>query len=428
MRGALRRSVLPFGGVILFIAMSFSLLAFRNEQVDIEALSVGIILVAMVLAQYVFVPLLFNKVDKALLISVNMLAAIGLVMLYRLEPSSGVKQMVWYGVGLVAMVVITAVVRRMDAPEGGVWLFAGVGVGLLLLSIIFGSVIGGAQNWIKLKSIGVSIQPSEFTKVFLVLALASIFREKRRFLGYMPALIFTGICLVLLVLSKDLGAALLYFFVFLVMMYCATSSVLWTGVALGAFSGAAVVSYHLFDHVRLRVAVWQNPWAVPNAGGYQIVQGLTAIVSGGPVGSGLGLGSPRWVPAYQTDYVFSSICEEMGIFMGVLVIAFYIYIVIRGLRIASNAENKFFSLLALGCTVSLGIQAFIILGGVLKMIPLTGITLPFISYGGSSMLVSMIFIGILQAVAVRNDDQDMDDEDYEEEYEQMEYDEEEMDA
>ena len=145
-----------------------------------------------------------------------------------------------------------------------------------------------------------------------------------------------------------------------------------------------------------------NPWATADTGGYQIIHGLIAIVSGGAFGSGLGLGSPRYVPAYTTDYVFSSICEEMGILMGLLMIALYVFITFRGIKIAKNAENSFFSLLALGCTATIAFQTFIILGGVIKFIPLTGITLPLVSYGGSSMIVTMIFVGILQAIALRN--------------------------
>ena len=249
---------------------------------------------------------------------------------------------------------------------------------------------------------GVNFQPSEFVKIALVLAVASVFREKRRQLAYLPAYIFVMLSIVLLVLLKDLGAALLYFFVFMVMMYAATGSLALSFAGLATFSGAAVIAYKLFDHVKVRVQVWINPWATADTGGYQIIHGLIAIVSGGAFGSGLGLGSPRYVPAYTTDYVFSSICEEMGVIMGFLIIAFFVFITVRGIKIAKSAENSFFSLLALGCTATIAFQTFIILGGVIKLIPLTGITLPFVSYGGSSMIVTLVLIGILQAIAVRN--------------------------
>ncbi len=399
---AWRRSALPFGAIATFAAISFILLSIRTEEFDVVSVLIGAGIIVLLFAQYYAVPHYLGRVDKPLMICVNMLAVIGLVVLYRLETMTGIKQFMWYFVGLVAMIATIITVNKMEAPEGGIWFFMGVGLGLLVLSLLFGEVIGGAQNWIQLESLGVNFQPSEFVKIALVLAVASVFREKRRQLAYLPAYIFVMLCIVILVLLKDLGAALLYFFVFMVMMYAATGSKIMSFLGIGAFSGASVVAYNIFDHVRVRVQVWINPWATADTGGYQIIHGLIAIVSGGAFGSGLGLGSPRFVPAYTTDYVFSSICEEMGILMGLLMIALYIFITLRGIIIAKNAENSFFSLLALGCTANIAFQTFIILGGVIKFIPLTGITLPLVSYGGSSMIVTMIFVGILQAIALRN--------------------------
>lgn len=399
---AWRRSVLPFGAIATFASISFLLLSIRSEEFDIVAILIAAGILVLLFAQYYAIPHFLGRVDKPLMICVNMLAIIGLVVLYRLEPMVGIKQFMWFFVGLVGMIAAIIIVNKMDAPEGGLWVFIGGGVALLVLSLLFGNIVGGAQNWIQFESLGVNFQPSEFVKIALVLATASVFREKRRQLAYAPAYIFVMVCIVILVLMKDLGAALLYFSVFMVMMYAGTSSVFLSFVGIAAFSGASVIAYKLFDHVKVRVQVWINPWATADTGGYQIIHGLIAIVSGGAFGSGLGLGSPRYVPAYTTDYVFSSICEEMGILMGLLVIAFFVFVTIRGIKIAKNAENSFFSLLALGCTATIAFQTFIILGGVIKFIPLTGITLPLVSYGGSSMIVTMILIGILQAIAVRN--------------------------
>lgn len=399
---AWRRSALPFGAIATFAAISFLLLSIRGDILDIKAILIGAGIVILLFAQYYAIPHYFGRVDKALMICVNTLVVIGIVVLYRLEPMIGIKQFGWFFIGLCVMVATIIAVDKMEAPEMGLWIFIGGGLLLLLVALIFGSVVGGAQNWIKIEKIGLTMQPSEFVKIALVLATASVFREKRRLLSYMPAFIFVMLCIIILVLLKDLGAALLYFGVFIVMMFAATSSVFWSFLGLGVFSGAAVISYKLFNHVRVRVQVWINPWATADTGGYQIIHGLIAIVSGGAFGSGLGLGSPRYVPAYTTDYVFSSICEEMGIITGFLIIGFFILITLRGLNIAKNAENSFFSLLALGCTTTIAFQTIIILGGVIKLIPLTGITLPLVSYGGSSMIVTMIFIGLLQAIAIRN--------------------------
>ncbi len=402
---AWRRSALPFGAIATFVGVSFILLSIRSEELDLVSVLIGSGLIVLLFAQYYAIPHFLGRVDKPLMICMNMLAVIGLVVLYRLETMTGIRQFMWFFIGLLAMIATIVFVSKMDYPEGGLWIFIGGGLAFLLLALLFGNVIGGAQNWIQLETLGVNLQPSEFVKIALVLATASVFREKRRQLAYMPAYIFAILCIIILVLIKDLGAALLYFCVFMVMMYAATGSGLMSFLGIAAFSGASVIAYNLFDHVRVRVQVWINPWATADTGGYQIIHGLIAIVSGGAFGSGLGLGSPRYVPAYTTDYVFSSICEEMGILMGILVIAFYVLITIRGLKIAMNSENSFFSLLALGCTATIAFQTIIILGGVIKLIPLTGITLPLVSYGGSSMIVTMVLLGILQAIAIRNSKQ-----------------------
>ena len=399
---AWRRSALPFGAIATFAAISFMLLSIKDEKFDLVSILIAAGIIVLLFAQYYAIPHYLGRVDKPLMICVNMLAVIGLVVLYRLDAMIGIRQFMWFFIGLVGMIAAIIIVNKMDSPEGGLWFFIGGGLALLMVSLLFGNVIGGAQNWVQVESLGVNFQPSEFVKIAVVLATASVFREKRRQYAYAPAYVFVMLCIIILVLLKDLGAALLYFAVFMVMMYAGTSSVFMSLIGLTAFSGASVVAYNLFDHVRVRVQVWINPWATADTGGYQIIHGLIAIVSGGAFGAGLGLGSPRYVPAYTTDYVFSSICEEMGIIMGILIIAFFVLITIRGLSIARNAENSFFSLLALGCTATIAFQTLIILGGVIKLIPLTGITLPLVSYGGSSMIVTMILVGILQAVAVRN--------------------------
>ncbi len=399
---AWRRTALPIGAIATFTAISYFLLAIRDENIDKISILIGAGIIILLFAQYYALPHFLGRVDKPILIIVNMLVVIGLVVLYRLEKDVGIKQFMWFFIGLISMTAAIIIIKKLENPESGQWFFIGGGLALLLVSLVFGSVVGGSQSWVQLDSLGVNFQPSEFVKVALVLSIAAVFREKRRQLAYAPAYAFVVLSIIILVLIKDLGAALLYFFVFMVMMYAATGSKLITFAGLGAFSGASIIAYKIFNHVRVRVEVWINPWATADTGGYQIIHGLIAIVSGGLVGSGLGLGSPRYVPAYTTDYVFSSICEEMGVLMGFLVIGLFVLLTLRGISIARNAENSFFSLLALGSTAMIAFQTIIILGGVIKMIPLTGITLPLVSYGGSSMIVTMIFIGILQAVAIRN--------------------------
>ncbi len=177
--------------------------------------------------------------------------------------------------------------------------------------------------------------------------------------------------------------------------------VLAAGAAGG--TGAALLGYRMFAHVKKRVAIWRNPWANYDNAGYQLVQGLMAIASGGLWGMGLGLGSPRTIPVYHTDFIFAVICEQFGLVFGLCVLAMYVALIWRGASIAMRASSRFHALLALGATLMLGLQTFVIIGGVIKLIPLTGVTMPFVSYGGSSLLSSMCLIGLIQGVESVNE-------------------------
>lgn len=225
---------------------------------------------------------------------------------------------------------------------------------------------------------------------------------REKLFSFIPYIGFTGICVVLLVAAKELGTGLLLCGTFLILFFAATGRVLLTLLGVGVFGAGAYASYHIFSHVRTRVEVWLDPWASYNDQGYQIVQGLMALASGGLFGVGLGNGMPSVIPASHTDYIFSVIGEEFGILFAGVVIVFYLVFIVRGMLIALNAENTYDALLVFGCTCMLSLQGFIIIGGVIKLIPLTGITLPFVSYGGSSLLSSMIQLGIIEGVAIKN--------------------------
>jgi cell division protein FtsW (lipid II flippase) len=247
---------------------------------------------------------------------------------------------------------------------------------------------------------GFSFQPSEFVKIILVFVFASWFKYDGGFRDHLPAFIFAVISVMLVVLQRDLGAALLYFYIFLFVYYIATSDWLITTLALGAAALGSVISYRLFSHVRIRIEAWKNPWRDIENKGYQIAHSLIAISSGGLIGTGLGLGSPQVVPAFKTDFIFATLCEEFGIITGLCIIGLYAIIVLRGVTIAIRSQDPYWSLLAFGATVALSMQAFTIIGGVIKMIPLTGVTMPFVSFGGSSMVSSLALIGVLEGVAI----------------------------
>ncbi|MFS8500950.1 MAG: FtsW/RodA/SpoVE family cell cycle protein, partial [Caldicoprobacter sp.] len=343
---------------------------------------------------------LFSRLDRYLLLMVDTLCIVGFVVLQRLQPTLAFRQVEWFGLGSIFLLLTILYVKYFKYWDKLNYPLMVVGLGVLILTLAIGKEIGGAKNWIQIWKY--NVQPSEFVKIILVLVLSADLKENKSRLRRLPVLLFTALVILLVVLQKDLGAAFLYFCVFVFLYYTATSDwLVAAGASFLAFIGA-VISYHLFGHVRTRIAAWYNPWADVENRGYQIAQSLIAIASGGWVGLGLGLGSPHVIPASKTDFIFAAICEEMGIITGVFIIGLYMLIMIRGVAIALKAQKPGDMLLAMGATISLAIQSFTIIGGVIKMIPLTGVTLPFVSYGGSSMLVSFGLLGIIQGIAIKN--------------------------
>ena len=385
----------------LFELLGFSLLALRQETPDIRALVFSLVCVSALLVQYALFRFVFRRADMQVMLIVNVLCAIGLVLQYRLDASTAQKQLIWYLIALLGMFVVMIVLPKIRELRKFDWLFIGFGIALLCLSTFFGTEKGGSRNWFQIGSF--SFQPSEPVKILLVLFLAGELSKNRSIRKLVPTGLCVGAAMILLVIQKDLGATLLYFGTALIMLYLGTGNLAVTGLAFGAGSVGAVASYSLFSHVRTRIAIWRDPWSDPLGTGYQIVQSLIAIASGGLFGMGLGLGQAKGlIPQYDTDFVFAVVCEEFGQVIGAAVVLFYIVLVFRGCIIALRAKNRFDALLSFGTVTALALQTFINIGGVIKFIPLTGVTLPFISYGGSSMVTSMAFVGILQAVSMRN--------------------------
>lgn len=388
----------------LFEATAFILLAFCGEF-DFVPLVLAVSVPLMLVAQVLLLGRAFPHLDKYILIVTNFLCGLGLIMLYRLDPNKALKQLLFYGLGIMIMVCMTFMVARFRSWRQLRLPMMAVSVGLLALTLVIGKETYGAKNWIDLKFF--SLQPSEFVKVALVLCLALDLSEKRTVKSLVPVGIFAVACVGLIVLQKDLGAVLICFMICIVVYFVATSNWMLCLSGILAAAGGSVVMYKLFPHVQTRVAIWQNPWATPQDGGYQIVQSLIAIASGGMTGLGLGMGSAeKSVPVVESDFIFSALCEEFGILVGLTVIALYVILFIRGLMLAMRARSSFHALLAVGAVTSLALQTFMIIGGVIKMVPLTGVTLPFISYGGSSMLSCMLMLGILQGVSIVVGEQD----------------------
>lgn len=286
------------------------------------------------------------------------------------------------------------------------------GIALLMLTAGIGSTVNGARLWITIG--GVQIQTAELVKIALVVFLAAYLSENEQLIGsswkvgwfdlppipYLaPMIVMWGLCLVALVLLNDLGTALLFFLLFLVMLYVSSGRSSYVVLGLVAFVGGALLAYVLFDRVQLRIENWIDPWQHPYTGGYQQIQSDYAISSGGIAGVGPGMGQPWQVPEVQTDYVVAVIGEEWGLIGIVTLLGLYAVLTVRGMMIALRTSDSFLRLLAVGLTASLAIQALVILGGVFRLLPLTGVTTPFVSYGGSSLLVSFGIAGLLLRIS-----------------------------
>ncbi len=391
--------------MILFELSAYSLIFLANRPFDLRILAICIGAIGLFLFQYGVLTAFFPGCDRTVLLIANFLVGVGLIVQTRIGVDIALKQLVWLGVGVVAMVVCITVVRRYQGFEKLLWPLM-ILSGLLLGAAVFlGSEQYGARNWISI--LGFSFQPSEFVKILLVFVLATLLNRDRTIWKLLLAAAYVGACVVLLLIQRDLGAVLLYALTAVALLYVATGSKLLLGASVTTGAVGAVAAYHLFSHVRVRVALWQNPWAMYEGQGYQVVQGLIAIATGGLFGVGLTRGMPSAIPARHTDYIFAVICEEFGIVFGLILVAFYLVFVIRGALIAMDARNSFDALLAIGCVTMMSLQSFIIIGGVCKLIPLTGITMPFVSYGGSSILSCFMLLGILEGIAIKNHDADL---------------------
>jgi len=351
--------------------------------------------------------------DPFLLPLVAVFSATSLVFLYRLNPFYAWRQFAWLMAGLLVMVLVTRLLHDYRLLAEYKYIYAVTGVVALVLPIFFGVEQGGARSWLNLAVF--QVQPSEFVKILLVLFLAAFLSENRLLLRegtrsvlgvslpgpqeWGPLLGMWAISLLLLIFQKDLGTALIYFGTFLAMVYISTSRLAYVFSGLLLFLAGAAGSYRLFGHVRERVEVWLDPWRYVETAGYQVVQSLFALAAGGLTGTGLGAGHPGFIPAVHTDFIFSAVTEELGLFGGVGIILLYMFFVYRGFRIALSARDDFAALLAAGLTALMGLQAFIIIGGVTKLLPLTGVTLPFMSYGGSSLVANFIILGLLLIIS-----------------------------
>ncbi|QSX08620.1 FtsW/RodA/SpoVE family cell cycle protein [Alkalibacter rhizosphaerae] len=407
------RSSKPYFLIVLYLFLSFFLLSIRNGSFEIlpviyaavVSLSIGVVLVFMKR---------FRWGDGYLFLITSMISSIGIVFLYRLDPQIGQRQILWFGAGILAFFLgylVFVIGYRLWSHPKMLLVYPLVSFTFFVMTLTMGERIGGAINWIVIN--GIQVQPWEGIKLLFVFFMASYYAHQQ---FYSPLsvplgkkgiqiphkLLFMGgvyLHLLFLVLQREWGGSILFFLVFIAMMYVFDGNKKHLLANALAAAAGGTGGYLLLSHIQVRVATWLDPWRDMDGTGYQITQSLFALGSGGFFGTGLGLGRPHLIPAVHTDFIFSAITEEMGIFGGVGIILLYFILVYRGFKLVIRMQEPFLRAVAFGITSIFGFQTFIIIGGVIKLIPLTGITLPFVSYGGSSLISSFLALGILQGIS-----------------------------
>lgn len=327
-----------------------------------------------------------------------MFLTVGFIIQTRLSFDDSVRQFIIVLAGTVICLVLCFFCKRAHFMRNLTWIYCILGMGLLFLVLVLSTVSRGARLSLQIGPF--SFQPLEFVKILFVLFVASAFHRSNS----LKMVIITAVCaavhILIQVFCNDLGSAFILFVIYLLMLYAATRKFVYILLGVGAFSGAAVLAYHLFNHVRIRVSTWLDPWTDINGKGYQIAQSLFAIGTGSWFGSGLFLGNPTSIPLVSKDMVISAISEELGALFAISLILLCLCFTLMVFRVAIRIELTFYKLLAYGLGVSYAVQVFLTIGGALKFIPLTGVTLPFVSNGGSSILASFVMIGIIQSLYV----------------------------
>jgi cell division protein FtsW (lipid II flippase) len=386
----------------------------RQEVVSPESLTYAAFFLTVYLVAHVVGRLTVPYADPYLLPLGGLLTAVGLTEIYRLDPDDAFRQGLWVVIGIAlfstTLLFLREDYRRLEAYK---YVIGIVALALLVMPALplIGRTVNGARLWVGIGSF--QFQPGEFAKILLILFLAGYLREKREVLAqgrlkdFGPLLLIWGGAMAVLVQTNDLGSGLLYFGVFLAMLYAATGRLLFVAAGSALFLAGSAFVYQVVPRVQDRVSIWLDPWPYADDEGYQLVQSLFAIAFGGFGGTGLGQGTfsttggRELIPFLNTDFIYAALAHELGLVGISAVLLVYMLFVARGFRVAMLAQDGFSKLLAAGLTFAFALQTFIIVGGVVRLIPLTGITLPFVSYGGSSLLANFVLLAFLLLVSNR---------------------------
>lgn len=380
-----------------------------GAALSFQTLAVPLGLFAAFAAAHIGVRIFAPGADPAILPIVFTLSGIGITFVTRLQPDASLGQVIFLFLGVALMVGTLAVVKNLEVVKRYKYVLGIAGIILLVLPMFIGTEIYGSKLWIKIG--GFQFQPGEFAKVLIVLFLAGYLAENRELLSISnrtvlgikfprlrllyPLFIVWGVCLLVVAFERDLGSALLFYTIFLIMLYVATGRVSYVIIGLALLAIGAFGMYQIMSHVQVRVAIWLDPFSDAQNLGYQIVQSLFSLADGGLAGVGIGKGMADIIPVVASDMIFAAIGEEMGLLGGSAVLLLFMLFAVRGLTTAARAKSDLAAFSAAGLTAAISFQAFTIVGGVTKLIPLTGVTLPFMSQGGSSLLASFVIVALL---------------------------------
>lgn len=401
-----KKRMLRKQNVLMFMIHLIAFLVMYLEKNDIKILALYLMQVTLLGATIVLYTVIYPRVSRLVVNNMCMLLSIGFIMITRLDYNKASKQYLIAAGGIALCLIIPVIIRKFRLLSEWRILYAAAGIVSLGIVLIVGRVSYGAMLGFTIG--GISIQPSELVKIIFVFFVAASFKRSMEFKEIVITTAIAAFHVLILVVSKDLGAALIIFVVYLVMLYVATHQPLYILAGLGAGSVASVVAYYLFSHVRTRVIVWKDPFASYDNGGYQVAQSLFAIGTGGWFGTGLYQGQPDTIPVAAEDFIFSAISEEMGLIFALCLILICVSCYVMFLNIAMQLHNMFYKMVALGLGTCYIFQVFLTIGGAVKFIPSTGVTLPLVSYGGSSLISTLIMFAIIQGLYILREDEEDD--------------------
>lgn len=388
--------------ILIFIGHMTGSLVLLSSRRDFTYLFMALFQVITVFAFLVLMRVIYPGADRLIQGHIAMFLSICFVILTRLSLTRSIRQFVIVAVSLVAALIVPALFRHIRILERCSLLLAAVGILVLGLVLIGGSITNGSK--LAFSILGISFQPSEFVKIIYVLFIAGILSRARHFGHIALSAVLAAVHVIILAASKDLGSALIYFITYVVLLFIATRKARYLILGLAGGCAAAYASYFLFSHVRVRVAAWLDPWSDIDATGYQIAQSLFGIGTGGWFGMGIDAGMPRSIPYVEQDFIFSAICEEYGVLFGICLIAICVDLFLEIVHISHSCDDAFRKYSVYGLGIIYIVQIFLTIGGNSKFIPLTGVTLPLISYGGSSVLASLMMFSVIQGLYIHEGD------------------------